>query len=303
MLDLAADAPQLELAPLHRIDRGAGLEERIVSNWRGFGGDGPVRVGNAAALHRQHDVFGEAFLALAPIYFDDRLREERSPNTLAVLEQLATKAIGVAGTPDAGIWEYRNDWHPQTFSTLMCWAAADRMAHLSRLHRPQLTDDLAAAATRLREQILERAWNAELGTFVSAYGGKHLDAALLQMVPLRLLPRGDARLTATVNAIRRELMHEGWLYRYRHDDDFGKPQVAFVLCIFWLVQALAQMGLEHEARATFETALQALSPLGLLAEDWDAGRRVLCGNFPQAYSHVGLIHAAFAASPPWSDVL
>jgi GH15 family glucan-1,4-alpha-glucosidase len=123
------------------------------------------------------------------------------------------------------------------------------------------------------------------------------------MVRLRFLPIQDSRLTDTVNAIHTDLMRAGWLRRYSLDDGFGKPTVAFVICTFWLIEALAATGRREEAAAVMERIHVALSPLGLLSEDFDPSQSRMWGNFPQTYSHVGLIHAAFAASPSWTDVL
>jgi GH15 family glucan-1,4-alpha-glucosidase len=123
------------------------------------------------------------------------------------------------------------------------------------------------------------------------------------MARLRFLDPADPRLIGTVDAIGRELSHEGWLYRYRQDDGFGKPSVAFVICSFWMVEALTVLGRRQEALAMMENIQAKLSPLGLISEDYDPTTGVMWGNFPQAYSHVGMIHAAFAASPDWSDVL
>jgi GH15 family glucan-1,4-alpha-glucosidase len=124
---------------------------------------------------------------------------------------------------------------------------------------------------------------------------------LLQAVTLRLLPPDDPRLHATVDAIQKDLEHDGWLKRYRTNDGFGVPSVAFMLCTFWQVEALAQLGRTQEARALLDRIHAVQSPLGLLAEDLDPVNQKMWGNFPQAYSHVGLIHAAFAASPRWSE--
>ncbi len=145
---------------------------------------------------------------------------------------------------------------------------------------------------------------AEIPTaFTATFGGSDLDASLLQMAALRFLPRDDARLQSSVGEIGRRLAKDGWLFRYHHDDGLGVPTVAFVLCTFWYVEALATAGRADEAREVFDRARSALSPLGLLSEDLDAAAPRLWGNFPQAYSHVGLIHAAFAASPRWADFL
>ncbi len=151
-------------------------------------------------------------------------------------------------------------------------------------------------------EILAQAWNPTTGAFASTYGGADLDASLLQMAPLRFLSPEDPRLGSTVDAVARGLGRSGWIWRYADDDGLGTPQVAFVLCTFWLVEALAGLGRTVEARGALELALAARNPLGLLSEDFDpAGER--WGNFPQAYSHVGLIRAAFAASPRWDQVL
>jgi GH15 family glucan-1,4-alpha-glucosidase len=303
LINVASSTPDLDLAPLYRIDANVDLEEGILDHWPGFDGEGPVRTGNAAARQRQNDVFGEMVLALSPVFLDDRFSAERSPATLALLERLARKAIAVAGTPDAGIWELRAKPRTQTFSSLMCWVAADRMANVFGACCGDREPEMRAAANRIRDDILSNAWNQERGTLVATYGGRDLDAALLQAASLRLLPADDQRLRGTIDAVRRDLMRDGWLVRYRTDDGLGTPTVAFVLCTFWLVEALTIIGRKAEGRALLEQSLSALSPLDLLAEDYAPDARRLWGNFPQAYSHVGLIHAAFAASPKWSDLL
>jgi GH15 family glucan-1,4-alpha-glucosidase len=300
---VVAATPDLQLAPLYRIDGTSDLDEGILHGWPGFEGHGPVRVGNGAATHAQHDVFGEMVLALAPIFLDDRFSAERSETTLDVLERLARKAMSVVGSPDAGIWEYRTEWKPQTFSSMMCWAAADRMATVAARHRPALVSEFRDAAARVREEIAARAWNPELGSFVASYDGSDLDASLLQMATLRLLSADDPRLHGTIDAIERALSRDGWLLRYRIDDGFGVPEFAFVICTFWLIEALAIVGRHEAAAAAMRRVHAVLSPLGLLSEDYDAAEPRMWGNFPQAYSHVGLIHAAFAASPRWGDIL
>jgi GH15 family glucan-1,4-alpha-glucosidase len=303
LLNIAGGAPNLELAPLYRVDGTSDLTERCLDNWPGFGGNGPVRVGNGAAVHAQHDVFGEMVLALSPIFMDDRFSRERSGAVLDLIERLAKRAIAVAGTPDAGIWEYRTEWQPQTFSTLMCWAAVDRMATIAARHAPGKESEYRTAAEKIRNVLVEQAWSPELGGFAGTHGGKELDASMLQVAALHLLPADDARLVGTIDAIWRGLSHNGWLFRYKLDDGFGRPEVAFIICTFWLVEALAMTGRRTEAKEIMDRVQSAMSPLGLLSEDYATSTLRLWGNFPQAYSHVGLIHAAFAASPSWSQVL
>lgn len=303
LLDIAAGSPELALSPLYRVDGTSDLDERLLDAWPGFGGEGPVRVGNGAAKHVQNDIFGEMVLALTPVFVDDRFRAERSKDALELVERLARKAISVVGTPDAGIWEYRTQWNPQTFSSLMCWAGADRMAGVAARHAPALEAEFRVAADRIRDQIVREAWNPTVGSFVGHHGGRDLDASLLQMATLQLLPPDDARLRATIDAIWRTLSNDGWLFRYRLDDGFGRPKVAFIICTFWMVEALAALGRTEEARSVMKRVHAAMSPLGLLSEDYETSTLRMWGNFPQAYSHVGLVHAAFAASPPWTGFL
>jgi GH15 family glucan-1,4-alpha-glucosidase len=301
LLNVAASSPDLDLSPLYKVDGTPVLEERVMADWPGFGGEGPVRVGNGAHEHQQHDVFGEMVLALTPVFVDERFSAERSPAALELVERLARKAIAVVGTPDAGIWEYRTEWKPQTFSSLMCWAAADRMAIVASRHAPGREAEFRAAADRIRREIAERAWSPEIGSYVGHYGGRDVDAALLQMATLRCFPASDARLRSTIEVTRKALSQDGWLMRYNLDDGFGRPQVAFIICTFWLVEALATLGRADEAAAVLRHVHAALSPLGLLSEDYETANLRMWGNFPQAYSHVGLIRAAFAASPRWSE--
>ncbi|MGC4116118.1 MAG: glycoside hydrolase family 15 protein [Myxococcales bacterium] len=211
--------------------------------------------------------------------------------------------MAAAGKPDAGIWEFRNGDRPQTFSSLMCWAAADRVARVVARHRPALEVEFRSAADQIRQMIVEKAWAPDLGSFASAFGGRDLDASLLQMASLHLLPPNDPRLVQTVDAVIKGLTQGGWLMRYRADDGFGEPTVAFTMCTFWLAEALAVIGRPDEARRVVESACSSLSPLGLLSEDYDVAQGRMWGNYPQAYSHVGLINAAFAASPRWAELM
>ncbi|HEY4187440.1 MAG TPA: glycoside hydrolase family 15 protein [Polyangia bacterium] len=302
LLNVASSAPGLDLAPLYRIDGRSDLEEQVLPAWAGFNGEKPVRVGNGAALHQQHDVFGEMVLALTPLFLDARFRDQATPPVLDLVVRLALRAIAVAGQPDTGIWELRSEARPQTFSSLMCWAAADRASRIVGAHRPALAQDFIDAAARIREQILDRAIDPARGCLVADYGGTEVDAALLQAVTLRLLSPEDPRAHATVEAIRSDLDQDGWLRRYRTNDGLGVPSVAFMLCSFWLVEALARLGRGDEARTMMAGICAIKSPLGLLSEDLEPRTGVMWGNYPQAYSHVGLIHAAFAAAPRWSEL-
>ena len=231
------------------------------------------------------------------------MHAERTPATLDLILKLADRAIAVAGTPDRGIWEFRRESTPQTFSNLMCWAAADRVVAIAERHAPARAAGFRMAADKIRDSLAQRAWNASRESYVGTYDGGDLDASLLQMAPLRIFPADDPRLRQTVEAIGRGLSNDGWLMRYHDDDGLGETTVAFVLCTFWLIEALVLIGRQDDARILMDHACSIQSPLGLIAEDFDMRQKHMSGNFPQAYSHVGLIRAAFAASPRWRDVL
>jgi len=303
LINITAAHPHLDLSPLYRINGSSDLTEVILENWHGYEGGKPVRVGNGAATQQQNDVFGEMVLALAPVFLDERFTHDQTDLVLGLLKRLTRKAGQVAGTPDAGIWEFRTRSTPQTFSSLMSFAAADRMTLICERRGSPDADEYRALANRLRNEIISRSWNNQKNTFVSIYDGSDLDAALLQIVGLRLLPRDDGRLSATVDAIIADLSKDGLLLRYRAPDDFGTPDVAFTLCTFWLVEALASLGRLTEAREFLDRARLTKSQLGLFSEDYDTQNKRMWGNFPQGYSHVGLIHAAFAASREWPDMV
>jgi GH15 family glucan-1,4-alpha-glucosidase len=303
LLNVAGGAPDPNLAPLYRVDGSQNLEEAILKNWPGYNGDGPVRIGNGAALHSQNDIYGEMVLALTPIFLDERMSAERSSATLNLMEGLARKAISLVGVPDAGIWEYRTEWKPQTFSNLMCWAAADRMAGITERHAPTHAAEFRSTASRIHAEVIANSWSSNRKSFVGHYGGEDLDASLLQMVRLRFLPADHPMSISTIEAIHNDLSMGDWMQRYSLNDGFGKPSVAFVICTFWLIEAFAAAGRRDEARALFGRISSSFSRLGLLAEDFDPVASRMWGNFPQTYSHVGLINAAFAASPQWTDIL
>ena len=260
LLNVAGGAPGLNLAPLYRVDGSSSLQEAILENWPGYNGEKPVRIGNGAALHSQHDIYGEMVLALTPIFLDERMSAERSTAALQLIEGLARKAISLAGVPDAGIWEYRTEWKPQTFSSLMCWAAADRMAGIAAAHAPPLAAEFQAAAENIRAEVVTKSWNTTRRSFVGQYGGDELDASLLQMVKLRFLKAGDPKLTSTVDAIHKHLARGSWLDRYSLNDGFGRPFRRVRDPTFWLIEAACRLLDERPKLVLFSTEFTAPCP-------------------------------------------
>ncbi len=281
------------LQPVYGIGGERWLEERVLGHLAGFGGNGHVRVGNAASEQLQGDLAGEVVLCLETFLCDPRIVHDDVPAYFPLIESLVERAIRSFEEPDTGIWEYRTQMRHHTFSKAMSWVAAQRGSKLALdLGRADEAARWAAEAARMRAQILENGFNRELGCFTQGLHGKHADASLLLLPTLGLLDAKDPRFVSTVRAYERMLVRDGWMLRYTHADDFGEPTSAFSICSFWWAEALALMGELDESVALFQRLLKSANPVGLFSEDVDPKSGRLLGNFPQAYTHVGLIHAA-----------
>ncbi len=291
--------------PVYRIAGSERLSERTAPALAGYRGIGPVRIGNAAAEQRQLDVYGSIVLAAAQLFYDQRLSTPGDVALFTRLETIGSRAVQAYGQPDAGPWEFRGPVRPHTFSGVMCWAACDRLARLAvTVGLPDRADVWTAHASRMRHDLLTRAWSNSANSYVSTLDGQgHLDASLLLLPELGLIGASDPRFLATLAAIERELVVDSYVMRYRHDDDFGTPTNAFSVCTFWYVNALALAGRQPEAVRHFETLLGRRNHVGLLSEDIDPKTGELWGNFPQTYSLVGIIASAIRLSRPWEAAL
>ena len=292
------------LQPVYGIAFEKELAEETVESLAGYRGMGPVRRGNLAWLQKQHDVYGSVVLASAQLFFDRRLHHRGDVAMFERLEPLGDQAFALYDQPDAGLWEFRGIANVHTYSAVMCWAACDRLARIARRFG---LDDRAAhwrgRATEIRDRVLEESWNAERGHFADAFGGERLDASLLLLADLGFVKPDDPRFVATVEAIGRDLKRGHGLFRYIAPDDFGTPETSFTICTFWYIDALVSIGRRDEAREMFGQVLARRNHLGLLSEDLAFDTGELWGNFPQTYSHVGLIIAAMSLSRPWQDAV
>ena len=289
--------------PLFGVGFEPQLTERFAPDLPGYRGMGPVRIGNQAFEHQQHDVYGQIILSSVQAFFDERLLRPGTVEDFKNLEPVGERAFQLHDQPDASLWEFRGRANVHTYSAVMCWAACDRLGNAAaRLG----LDDRAAfwdmRAAQVRKTIDERAWNAELGRFAATFEGDELDASLLQLVDLRFIAAHDPRNEATVAAVEAGLRKGSYLLRYAIPDDFGAPQTAFNICTFWLVEALDLAGRIDEARALFEEMLARRTTAGLLSEDIGFADGELWGNYPQTYSLVGLINCAVLLSRPWTSV-
>ncbi len=291
-----------KLRPLYTLTRREYVPETDMPALSGYRGMGPVRVGNQADIQIQNDVYGALILASTHSFFDSRLKRPSDPEFFNELEPLGREAIKRFTEPDAGIWEFRTRTAIHTFSALMCWAAADRLAKIAHaLHLPERALDWRSEADRMHAEICKRAYNVKLQSFVSTFEGADVDASLLLIHALGFLPAKDSRFVSTVTLIETKLRRGNHLLRYDNADDFGLPRTAFTVCTFWFIEALAEIGREEEARAMFEALLELRSPLGLLSEDIDIETGELWGNYPQTYSMVGLILSAMRLSKSWEE--
>jgi GH15 family glucan-1,4-alpha-glucosidase len=274
------------------------LSERTLPDLRGWRDSRPVRVGNGAWSQRQIDVYGELLGAA------HRLTEQLGSlddDTRRFLVACADTAAERWRETDQGIWEVRGEPRHFLYSKVMCWVALDRaisMADLLGAH--DRVPDWSRTRDEIHETVLRDGWSEEAGAFTQYFGGTELDASNLMLPIVGFLPAGDPRMISTVDAIAEHLTDEnGLVYRYRTDtgvDGLAGEEGTFLLCTFWLAQALALSGRSERARAVFERAVSYVNDVGLLAEEVDGATGEQLGNMPQAFSHIGLVNAAWAIS-------
>jgi GH15 family glucan-1,4-alpha-glucosidase len=294
----------IHLQPVYGIGLESSLTEREVTSLSGYRGMGPVRVGNQAYEHKQHDVYGQVILSNAQAFFDRRLLRQLTQQDFAQLEKIGDRAFALHDQPDAGLWELRTISKVHTYSSLMCWTACDRLAKIAQhLDLSERASHWRARARQIHDVITDRAWEADKGMFSDAFGGGDPDASLLLMPELGFLPPNDPRIESTVEKLEEKLLKGSFMFRYAAPDDFGEPENAFNICTFWYIEALALMGRTDEARAIFGAMLECRNRSGLLSEDIDPKSRELWGNYPQTYSLVGIINSAIRLSRSWEDAV
>ncbi|WP_343048299.1 glycoside hydrolase family 15 protein [Cellulomonas humilata] len=292
LLRAVAGSPA-DLQIMYRVDGGRNLPETELDHLTGYAGSRPVRVGNAAVGQVQNDVLGEVMCALE-LARASGLRE--TADSWSLQRHLVEDLLRRWREPDRGIWEVRGEPRHFTHSKVMAWAAVDRAVRAVEMHGLEgPVDRWRAERDAIRADVLAHGWNAERGTFVQAYGATHTDAALLQIAQVDFLPSDDARVLATLAAIREELeVSPGLLRRYRTertDDGVAGDEHAFLACSFWLADALARTDDVEGSTAVLDVLVGLANDVGLLAEQYDPVGRRMAGNLPQALSHLALVRA------------
>ncbi len=274
------------------------LSERTLDHLAGWRDSSPVRVGNSAWSQQQIDVYGELLGAAHRLV--DQIGDFDS-DSRRFLATLADQAASRWREADQGIWEVRGEPRHFLYSKVMCWVALDRAIALAdRIGAAERVPDWQASRAEIRAAVLDQGWSEEAGAYTQSFGSDDLDASNLMMAIVGFLPADDPRMLATIDAIADRLADDrGLIYRYdaaSGSDGLAGPEGTFLLCTFWLAQAQALAGRVAIARETFERAIGYANDLGLLAEEVDESTGELLGNFPQAFSHIGLVNAAWAIS-------
>lgn len=279
--------------PLYGITGKKTLTEVFV-DLEGYEGNQPVRIGNQAYEHIQNDIYGQVMISLLPLYVDHRFVFRERKDSAQWVDYLLNKIERTIDEKDAGIWEFRNFANIHCYSNLFQWAGCCAALKMASTINDKALEKKARALQKRAIANIESCYDEERKVYTNARNSKHLDASTLQLIMMNYLKPDSKRAKDHLKALEKELRTpNGLFYRYLHPDDFGKPKSTFLICAFWYVEALASVGRINDAIKEFENLLQYSNHLLLFSEDVDEATGSQWGNFPQAYSHVGLMNAAY----------
>lgn len=282
--------------PLYPISVNGVPEEKILP-LKGYLGEQPVRIGNQAYEHIQNDVYGQVLVTLLPFFTDKRLLGQVSKTLIDLVMHCLKMIEETMEEPDNGLWEFRGLSQLHCYTFLFHWAGSHAARKIAVEVGDQSMEELARHLIQKSSEMIERCYDEERGVYTQAVGSPHLDASLLQLINMNYLDPTSERARRHLAVLEENLRTEtGLFFRYKHPDDFGEPESTFLICAFWYAEALAKMNRLEEAIGIFENLLQFSNHLGLFSEDVLEADGSQWGNFPQTYSHVGLINAAFAIS-------
>ena len=282
-----------KLQIMYGIDGQKTLNEKTLDHLSGYKNSKPVRVGNAAYIQKQNDIYGilmDAIHFQIDTYKDDNYKYEELWSIVKSVVWVVEKNWK---NPDKGIWEFRNEDQHFTFSKVLCWVAIDRAIKISNIiQRGEKAKKWETLRNKIREDIMNNAWSSDKKAFTQIYGSSDLDASVLLMESYGFIESKNPKYISTVEAIGRELLKNDLLFRYKNNDDFGEPKSSFTVCTFWYINSLFKIGKIEESKKLYDKLLSYSNHLGLFSEDLDFKSRELLGNFPQAYSHLALIETA-----------
>jgi GH15 family glucan-1,4-alpha-glucosidase len=292
IIDLMPDKDE-KLQIMYGINKEKTLTEKSLDHLDGYKGSKPVRIGNAAYMQKQNDIYG----ILMDVIYAQILSFSNDIENIEELWSITKGIVWIVNKhwqePDKGIWEFRGEDRHFTFSKVLCWVAIDRAIKVARMFgKTHKIEKWVALEQEIKRDIHEKAWNSDVNAFVQSYGSRHLDASVLLMESYGFIHARDPKFVSTVRAVEEGLSNDGLLYRYKNEDDFGLPSSSFTICTFWFINSLFRIGEEEKALAHFERLLSYSNHLGLFSEDIDFKTKRLLGNFPQAYSHLALIECA-----------
>lgn len=304
LMNVVSTANGGHIQPVYGVGLEKSLVESIVPSLPGYRNMGPVRLGNQAFEHFQHDSYGNVLLGAAQAFLDRRLLSPPGLADFETLERAGAQAIRLHDKPDAGMWELRFSAKVHTTSAMMCWAACDRLQRIAHVLGLREREEFwRMHALEIKAATLKRAWSDKRQAFVEAFEGEKLDAGVLLMAEIGFIDPHDPRFVATLRALEKTLGRGAFMMRYEAPDDFGLPDTSFNICAFWRVTALARSGRKEEAREIFEALLANRNHVGLMSEDIKPDTGEAWGNFPQTYSMVGIINAARLLSATWDDAV
>lgn len=281
------------------------LTESTLDHLAGYENSRPVRIGNGAFTQQQNDLYGELvetiYTFLSMSQNSKRVVDEE---LWTVVRSLINEVNYYWSKPDSGIWEQRGPQQHYVHSKLMSWVAADRTAKIAKLiNKKRYEEKCRILADKIKLEILKEGWNEEVGAFTMSYGSSNLDAANLLMLHYGFLKADDEKMIKTVQRSYEQLVKNNYTMRYTHDDGLGLPQNAFIVCCFWMINALYLIGEQDKAREMFDHIIKLMNPHGLFAEDVDINTGRLTGNFPQGYSHLAFIQTVLLLETDydWTD--
>ncbi|MDD5503865.1 MAG: glycoside hydrolase family 15 protein [Candidatus Omnitrophica bacterium] len=282
------------------------LEEKLLEHLSGYENSKPVRIGNNAYRQTQNDIYGQLIEAIYTYFvLNKRVKIDFNEEIWTAVRTSAFIASQQWMMPDQGMWERRQEPRHYVHSKLMSWVAMNRAAAIAkRIGKNQYVRKWLEIASEIKDDVLKNGWNDRIGSFTMYYGSDELDAANLLMLHYGFIDKADARMKNTVAKSMEMLVKDNFVFRYLGDDGLGVPKNSFIVCIFWMINALYLIGCKDKAKLMFDNIIRHANRFGLFSEDIEPGTGRLTGNFPQGYSHMAFIQTALLLQTDynWSDV-